>query len=343
MVMSKAITRGSTIGTAAKVAYNSVLLGNLTVNGIGVIHKSYDIIHKYRVESKVEFSDIVIFASNVLFFSNAVINTKLAGELIGSSRGTIFEKFKTTLRGNRLKKEFNKMNPNNNLNEYTNSQGIIYQTTKILNKEHFLNLLDKMKSKIHLPVTYKDNKIVINNKIFLDPLQFAGYLLTVSRVIFDLTDSRSSIALNEKNDVTIKLKALLQRLLKEFLVEKGYSNEQLPDISYFNDILQEIKYMNSPVQILAECFKIATLIVEHCNEPGKFLCDAIYFSWTYCKANLNIYDVNIASASKHKIFDVLAKILGFLYECIDTIVDELFSAFYVYMSNRQELAINHAC
>ncbi|OAD53133.1 hypothetical protein WN48_10763, partial [Eufriesea mexicana] len=305
VVMSKAITRGSTIGAAAKIAYNSMLLGNLTVGGIGIVYKSYDFIYKYQMESKVDFLDIVMFASNVLFFSNVVISTKLAGELIGSSKGTIFENFKTTLRRNRLKKEFNKMNANSSSNEQTDSQGIIYDTKKIVNKEHFLNLLCKMKNKIEFPVIYKNNNIVINNKIFLDPLQFAGHLLTVGRIIFNLTDSRESVTLKERNDHLIKLKVLLQRLLKEFFVDKEYSNEQLPDISYFNDILQEMKYMNNPVDILIKCFKISTLIAEHCNEPGMFLCDAIYFSWIYCKANLKIYNVNIASTSKHKILDTI--------------------------------------
>ena len=72
----------------------------------------------------------------------------------------------------------------------------------------------------------------------------------------------------------------------------------MPDINYFNNILQEMKYLDNAMDVLIKCFKITMVIVEHCNDPKQFLCEAIYFSWTYCKANLKEYVTNLAPLRK---------------------------------------------
>ncbi|XP_050592609.1 uncharacterized protein LOC126923314 isoform X1 [Bombus affinis] len=341
MLLSKAFEKGSSVGVAAKAAYNSLILSNLSMNGIGIVYQGYCLIDKYKTERDVDFLDIVIFTSHVLFFSNALLNTRLAGELIESSKGTIFEKFKAALRISRLKEEFDKMNAYTGKDTQSKSEGIVYKIKQFTNKEDFLYGLNKLSWREKFPIKYQNNNIVINNRIFIDPVQFTGHLLTIGTVAFNLINSDSPIASKEKNDVMIKLKLLLRQLLKDFYVESN--DEQMPDINYFNNILQEMKYLDNAMDVLTKCFKITMVIVEHCNDPKQFLCEAIYFSWTYCKANLKEYVTNLSSAPKNRIFHALAKIVTFLYECIEAIGNELFSAFYAYMMNTKLAVDNQYC
>nr|XP_033187013.1 uncharacterized protein LOC117155281 isoform X2 [Bombus vancouverensis nearcticus] len=341
MLLSKAFEKSSTVGVAAKAAYNSLILSNLSMNGIGIVYQGYCLIDKYKTERDVDFLDIVIFTSHVLFFSNVLLNTRLAGELIESSKGTIFEKFKASLRISRLKEEFDKMNAYTDKGTQSRSEGIVYKIKQFTNKEDFLYGLNKLSWREKFPIKYQNNNIVINNRIFIDPVQFTGHLLTIGTVAFNLINSDSSIASKERNDVMIKLKLLLRQLLKDFYVESN--DEQMPDINYFNDILQEMKYLDNAMDILTKCFKITTVILEHCNDPKQFLCEAIYFSWTYCKANLKEYVINLSSAPRNRIFHALAKIVTFLYECIEAIGNELFSAFYAYMMNTKLAIDNQYC
>ncbi|KZC05623.1 hypothetical protein WN55_04563 [Dufourea novaeangliae] len=94
MFLSQAVAKGTQISTAAKLAYNAVVIGNLTVNGAGVVYQGCCLISKYKKTKTVDPFDIVMFSSHILFFSNSIVNTKLAGELIGTSNGTVLEKFK---------------------------------------------------------------------------------------------------------------------------------------------------------------------------------------------------------------------------------------------------------
>ena len=330
MILSKALTKGSTVGVVAKTAYNSVILSNLTLNSVGIVYQGYCLIEKYRTERNVDFLDIVIFASHVLFFGNALLNAKLAGELIETSKGSILEKFKDALKVDRLKEQFDKMSAYV-VNTQNRSKGIVCKIKQFANSEDFLNGLSKLWREKLPSIKYQDSYIIVNDRIFIDPVEFTGNLLTVGTVAFNLMNSHLPMAVTERNDVMIKLKYLLRQLLKDYYVDSA--NEKIPDVQYFDDILQEMKYFNNAVDVLTKCFRITMIIVEHCNEPKQFLCDAVYFTWTYCKANLRKYNINLSSSPRKNIFDALAKIVTFLHECIQVIGDDLFSAFYAYMLN----------
>ena len=300
------------------------------MNSVGIVYQGYCLIEKYRTERNVDFLDIVIFASHVLFFGNALLNAKLAGELIETSKGSILEKFKDALKVDRLKEQFDKMSAYV-VNTQNRSKGIVCKIKQFANSEDFLNGLSKLWREKLPSIKYQDSYIIVNDRIFIDPVEFTGNLLTVGTVAFNLMNSHLPMAVTERNDVMIKLKYLLRQLLKDYYVDSA--NEKIPDVQYFDDILQEMKYFNNAVDVLTKCFRITMIIVEHCNEPKQFLCDAVYFTWTYCKANLRKYNINLSSSPRKNIFDALAKIVTFLHECIQVIGDDLFSAFYAYMLN----------
>ncbi|CAD1468867.1 unnamed protein product, partial [Heterotrigona itama] len=329
MILSKALAKGSTVGVVAKTAYNSVILSNLTLSSVGIVYQGYCLIDKYRTKRDVDFLDIVIFASHVLFFGNALLNVKLAGELIETSKGSILEEFKGALKSNRLTEQFNKMSAYVG-NTQNRSEGILCKIKQFANRQDFLNSLNKLFWREMLPsIKYQNSYIVINDRIFIDPVEFTANLLTAGTVAFNLI-SPPMIA-TERNDVMMKLKLLLKQLLKDYYVDS--TNEEMPDVKYFDDILQEMKYLNNAVDVLTKCFKITMIIVEHCNEPKQFLCDAVYFTWAYCKANLKKYNISLSLSSRNNISNALAKIVTFLYDCIEVIGNDLFSAFYAYMLN----------
>ncbi|XP_076764808.1 uncharacterized protein LOC143431751 [Xylocopa sonorina] len=333
VLLSKAVKEGSSVGTGAKIAYNSMVVSNLTVNGIGIAYQGYRLFDKYQAEKEVGIFDLVIFTSHVLFFGNAVISVKLAGELLNTSRGSIFERFQNTLRFNRLSKEFNRIyNGDSVQNE---SGGIVYKIVNVVNKEDFLNGFGTTRWTEQFSMKYSDGNIVINNRIFLDPITFTGHLLTVGLVGYKLMQPNSSLVVN---DVIVPLKVLLKGLLKDYYAKEGFPYVNLPDVRYLNNIFQEIRYTNNAADVLTKIFKITLIVVKHCNDPRQFLFEAIYFLWTYCKANLKEYDAN--SANKTKMYDTLTNIVNFLYECIDELEYELFAAFYTYITNTQTKALN---
>ncbi|XP_017884745.1 uncharacterized protein LOC108627786 [Ceratina calcarata] len=332
-LLSNTVNKCSTVGSAARVAYNSMLFSNLAVNGLGVAFQGYCLIDKYKSTREVDFLDIVMFTSHVLFFSNTLISTKLAGELIGTSKGTIFERFKNSLRSNRFMKEFAKTAPHIGQDGESTSEGIIYKIKNIVNKEDFLDSLNEMGHGAKSFIKYSNGNIVVHNRIFIDPVVFTGHLLTAGTVVVDELNPNSS---TEKSDVMIRLKVLLVRLIRDFFSENASSSGEhvdLPNVENFVNILQEVKFMDNAVDVLTKIFKVAVCVVQNYDDPRQFLVEAVFFAWNYCKANLKEYGAMSCSNSS-RVFNVLTRIITFLFDCIDEMKHELFTAFHTYISNK---------
>lgn len=317
----------TTFGSAARVAYNSMMIGNLAVNGISVAYQSYCLIEKYKSTCEVDLRDIVMFASHVLFFGNALINVKLAGELIEMSKGTIFERFKNALRFNRFAAEFYKAKRGGR-----SGDGMIYTIRNIVNKEDFLESVGSIGRGTKSFIKYSGGKIIVNDRTFLDPVIFSGHLLTAGTVPVELLDPNAT----GRSDVMIRLKVLLVNLMKEYFgsQDEFSSYKQSPNLEEFNDILQEMKLTDNAVEVLTKVFKIAFKLVQNCDDPKELLHDALYFTWNYCKANLKEYGVTMNSLNRSSSLNTLTKIVTFLLECIDEINYELFSALYTFIRNK---------
>ncbi|CAK9802013.1 hypothetical protein ANTPLA_LOCUS3046 [Anthophora plagiata] len=253
MLLSKAITSGNTITAAARLAYNSVLLSNLTVNGIGIVFQGYCLINKYQRQKEIDILDVIVFTSHVLFFSNTLMNVRLAGELIQTSQ---------------------------------------------------------------------------------------GQLLSIGVCAYNIVLPDALTVSDTENNVIIQLKNSLKKKIRNFYSDKEPLNGQLPDVTYFNDILREIKYTNDPLEILSMIFKISVSILKYTNDPRQFLFDAIFYTWTYCKANLKSQGLIVASASPKQVYTTVTNIVKLLYDSIDEIGNELFIAFYTYISSSKESIAN---
>ncbi|CAK9834139.1 hypothetical protein ANTRET_LOCUS10711 [Anthophora retusa] len=334
ILLSKAITSGNTITTAARLAYNSVLLSNLTVNGIGIVFQGYCLINKYQREKEIDMLDVIVFTSHVLFFSNTLMNVKLAGELIQTSRGTILERIKNALRLNRFNEQFNKIQvfSNTRVTEIQNeSEGIVHKVQKVTNAKDFFRRLPS--------IGWNNGNIVINNKIFIDPVIFTGQLLSIGACSYNILQP---LTLSDtETNVIIQLKNSLKEKIRNFYKDKEPLNGQLPDVSYFSNILREIKYTTDPLEILSMIFKISVSILKYHNDPRQFLFDAIFYTWTYCKANLKSHGVVLASSSPKQVYTTMTNIVNLLYDSIDEIGNELFIAFYTYISSPKENIPNY--
>ncbi|CAK9802019.1 hypothetical protein ANTPLA_LOCUS3046 [Anthophora plagiata] len=332
MLLSKAITSGNTITAAARLAYNSVLLSNLTVNGIGIVFQGYCLINKYQRQKEIDILDVIVFTSHVLFFSNTLMNVRLAGELIQTSQGTVLERIKNTLRLNRFNEQFNKIQVFSNTGEQYQSEGIVHKVQKVTNAKDFFSRLPS--------IGWNNGNIVINNKIFIDPVFFTGQLLSIGVCAYNIVLPDALTVSDTENNVIIQLKNSLKKKIRNFYSDKEPLNGQLPDVTYFNDILREIKYTNDPLEILSMIFKISVSILKYTNDPRQFLFDAIFYTWTYCKANLKSQGLIVASASPKQVYTTVTNIVKLLYDSIDEIGNELFIAFYTYISSSKESIAN---
>nr|XP_033334675.1 uncharacterized protein LOC117225312 [Megalopta genalis] len=94
ILLSKAIANGSSISNVAKIAYNSLLISNLSISSLGIAYEGYRLIDQYQTKKEINIFNAMLFSLHVLFFSNSLIYAKVAGKLIGTSRGiTLIDPF----------------------------------------------------------------------------------------------------------------------------------------------------------------------------------------------------------------------------------------------------------
>ncbi|XP_031848100.2 uncharacterized protein LOC116433771 [Nomia melanderi] len=329
ILLSKAISNGSNISKAAKAAHDSVTLSNLTVNGIGIAFQGYYLIDQYKTKKEVDFIDILMFSSHVLFFSNAIVNMKLAGELIRTSNGTVFEKFNNSLRFKRFQAEYNRIN---NIND-SNSNGIIQRLKIITNKMHILNIFNTGSLNKHIQLNFQNGKIQINGITLVDPTLLAQQLLTTGAVAL-ISDQFSS-----QNEKTMSvLKNLFSELLKNFYSEQStVLDENSQNTDHFHDMLTEMRCMNenNAKNILRMVFKMSVHLARFQGDPVQYLDKAILFMWEYAKTNLkqNCLDTCTIFKANTTVYNTLIKIVTKVFELIDELTYDLLSAFHSFISN----------
>ncbi|XP_029043468.2 uncharacterized protein LOC114876308 [Osmia bicornis bicornis] len=340
MLLSRAArtaAQGKSISTAVKLAHDSMVVSSLTVHGVGIAYDGYCLIDKYQEEKKIDLADITIFVSHVLFFSNTVINAKLANQMIRTWKGTIFEKFKNILRINRLKEECNKIVRMKNPNVQKKSEGIIYGLRKVISSEEFLNSLSRTSWSPNSYIHYQNDKIVLNNMKLLDPMVFIGHVLTIGSVGLNLIQSGILEDIQGTDEVFMKLKRVLGRLLNRFYPDKVTSEQSL-DVNNFDELLTEMKHVTNAKDILIKIFKISTIVISRCNSPDQFFNEMIYFLWSYCKVTLKEHISETGCKIKNNgswVCNLLHNIVTCMHDYIDTLGDDLFAAFYTYILNRE--------
>nr|XP_050855187.1 uncharacterized protein LOC127066029 [Vespula vulgaris]XP_050855188.1 uncharacterized protein LOC127066029 [Vespula vulgaris] len=113
-ILSKVAQTGKNIGLATRVAYNTAVIGNISVNVACIGFNGYRIVEKYRENRKVDMVDVVSFVAHAMFFANTVLSTQFAHDIINSSHGKVLEDYEATLRSKRHRKAYNKIKNNAN-------------------------------------------------------------------------------------------------------------------------------------------------------------------------------------------------------------------------------------
>nr|KAF7417312.1 hypothetical protein H0235_011843 [Vespula pensylvanica] len=113
-ILSKVAQTGKNIGLATRVAYNTAVIGNISVNVACIGFNGYRIVEKYREKRKVDMVDVVSFVAHAMFFANTVLSTQFAHDIINSSHGKVLEDYEATLRNKRHRKAYNKIKNNAN-------------------------------------------------------------------------------------------------------------------------------------------------------------------------------------------------------------------------------------
>lgn len=336
MLLSKAIANGSNITTVAKTAFNSLIVGNLTINGISVAYQSCRLIDKYRENGMIDVSDIIVFSSSVLFFTNSVLTAKLAGEYMELSKGTVFEKFKNALRFNRFYKEYNRIK---GFVTQERSGDITYEVKSISSIQNLMNGLKNLK------LTFKIDKITVSGIRLIDPIVVTEWLLTVglAKLNNKKYDSTSKYA-----SEMITLTNLMSHLLQKFFCNRKNSKGQytmdnkLNNVACFNEILTELKHINNAPDILKMIFKISEIMIQFSNKPEQLLHNAVFFVWQYCRANLEEYCKNSCFSYKNSNLDKwINETVTFIFDVIHVISFELYSAFRTYISNTEPLRMHY--
>lgn len=102
VAIAVAAIRGTTMNTAARLAFNTVQSGNLLLNSIGIAYQSHYMIDNYREEHTFNYyssaRDALNLATHIMFFADSVVNAQFSKNIIESVEGRIINNYRDLLR-----------------------------------------------------------------------------------------------------------------------------------------------------------------------------------------------------------------------------------------------------
>ncbi|KAK9302627.1 hypothetical protein QLX08_005490 [Tetragonisca angustula] len=333
IILTKLAANGSNIGNITRVAYNTLVLSNIGINGFGIAHQAYCMYEKYQTEGKVELADVAFLSAHILFFGNSVMNMQLARNLIESTQGRILDDYRATLRSRNLRKQFNRTKRAAAANNFDtmseNAQVIRYINNKMElrlknNAGNIPKILDSVQENT---VSFKNGEMVIHGISLLKPMKFVEIL----REHYNECPRENN---NEGNSGTEDMLNQLKKLLSHLL--KSNETEYELDVNKFNETLYDMRYLKNATSVLTLIFYISRRLITESSFPLNCLHDAIHFIWRYIKEILKRY-LNRFSTDE-KTLKLLNEITRVLYEYIEDSVKELSPAFARYM--REILKMN---
>lgn len=332
VILTKLIKNGNDISNVAKIAYNTLVLSNLGINGFGVGYQAYCMYRKYQEEGQIHILDMVSLSAHLLFFGNSVINLQFAEDLIKSTQGKILDEYRSTLRSKHLRRQFNRTKRNaatNNTDKISeNAEVIRYINRKIdLQLKNNLNNIPIQKSTI----CFEDGKLVICGIRFLDPMKFVEILIKN-----DQFSSEKKFSFNKETsdnkDMLFTLKDLLLNLLKNMILDddkrKKYESE-------FDNILNDIKYMNNAPNIFILIFKISFTLITQSEFCSEYLSNAVHFIWCYIKESLIQFSSELIS-NNERTQKKICEVLIVLFEDMEETIKKLLPAFKKYIEEYVE-------
>ncbi|XP_031837102.1 uncharacterized protein LOC116428966 isoform X2 [Nomia melanderi] len=254
VLLVKAVKNGRNISTAAKLAFNSLVVGNVSLNGVGIAFQGYCMYKRYQEEQVVRSMDVLNLVTHVLFFGNAVMNMQLAGNLIETTQGKILDNYRNSLRTKRLRKSFNRAKraaaANNAEKIQENAEVIRYINAKN-------DMLFKQNNvPINSVVTFEGGKIKLYGNALLDPIKFLFMLLREDRIDKENYESNNSSDTERDNPMISNLKELLLDLLYEYnTVNDEHFTSNFNSYEY-DRIIDDMKNMENASETLLLIFKL---------------------------------------------------------------------------------------
>ncbi|XP_076749571.1 uncharacterized protein LOC143422654 [Xylocopa sonorina] len=330
---------GGTVGTVAKVTYNSLVIGNVGINGVGITYQLYSMYEKYRDQGEIQPLDVVFLGAHILFFGNAVINLQFAGEIIETTQGKVLDDYKATIRSKHLRRQFNRAKRNaaaNNADKISeNAEVIRYINKKLDLRAKNLNNtqnLETNKTNISTPL-YKNDTLKINGISLINPMKFVRILLEFDKSHFHGNNSERTTSYGTENgdatDMFFKLKDLLLTLLTKLFSDNDNRNVHT-EVTKFYGTLDDMKYIENALKILPIILKIANAVADK-SLRSEYLHNALHFTWNYIKESLKQICSDAFCISDKKVQNELNKIILGLTNYVDDVVKELLPAFTKYI------------
>ncbi|XP_032688698.1 uncharacterized protein LOC116852435 isoform X2 [Odontomachus brunneus] len=361
--ISAAVSRGMTVNTAARLAFNTVQGGNLFLNGVGIIYQGYCMVDRYRTDETVSFLDAVSLATHLMFFTGAVINIQFAGDVIENNQSRIINDYRETMRTKRLRKQFNRVKrraaANNSCPMTEKAEVIRYikHRNQLISKtsaapatsatpdtsatsatsatpgtSDFNRATDNTNSQM-ITWAIKKGMLVINGITLLDAQLFVVELIRSGRSIINSNQSNMPNSQNEDEDDfrTTQLWSILDNLLENFFKITKNPRRNV-DTAEFIPLLREMDSLNINENLLEKLFNIAVRLIQHSRAPDEFLFKVFKFVWLYCTGNFKQWGINtclrmqsIAGAK------ILHMIITALFEAVD--FDNLYTACEMYLTS----------
>lgn len=343
VILTKLAANGSNVGNITRVAYNTLLLSNVGINGCGIAYQAYCMYEKYQKEGTVGLTDIAFLSAHILFFGNSVINMQFAGDLIESTQGRILDDYRATLRSRNLRKQFNRTRraaaASNSDRISENAEVIRYINRKmeLRLKNNFGNISKKLDNIQKNTVSFKNGEMVIPGISFPKPMQFVDILLKHYNEYprDNNNEGNNEVVLNNgTEDMLNQLKELLLHLLRNVFSNE---TEYTFDVNEFNETLYDMRYLRNATSVLLLIFHISHKLITESSYPLNYLHDAVYFIWCYIKESLRSH-LNRFSITDEETLTLLNTITTGLFKYIENTVENLSPAFARYI--REILRMN---
>ncbi|KAK2581971.1 hypothetical protein KPH14_002411 [Odynerus spinipes] len=267
-LIKQTVIDGAKVGTIAKTAYNTVLIGNISINLIGLGYKGMQIYNKFQEGKHIDIEDVVYFGTHLLFFMNSVINIQFAEDIIYSTQGEILKNFEANLRDNNLRERYNdirnKAAADYPMNKTAQNAAVIRYIKKVdIKNMSQTPLYDNCLLTIKRSEYFKNYKLNINGISLLDPVTFVadiikGYFNQTKETFKDRSNSHS---VDERSQIT----KVLEMLLSDLYTSRDCPKKNIPTTPDFNSIIEELKKIKGAGDLLPFIFNIAVVLLKNSN------------------------------------------------------------------------------
>ena len=178
--LAKAVRTGAAISTGAQIAHDSLMVGNIIINGGGILFNMHSLYKNYSENDEISYKDVFFLATHIFFVANSIWNVRFASYIIRNGQQTYIQEFEDSLRSNRHKKEFRRLLRNTEslmTDEIKKNELIIRSLNKIENKDDFFATLvqnRKLFASTETKLSFAEGQLKINQDLLISPTEFAS-------------------------------------------------------------------------------------------------------------------------------------------------------------------------